>query len=157
MGRARHVDVVRTWHRRPGVLTERALRTMADLLGMGVTPVAEMAPAVRAMVMAYLHQVMFHEMPRDRLGIRNTRELVTLGLVSDKIRRGEVAAALDVCIQRIKAVERAAVDGNWDAAKWYELIPTGEALLTPREESLAAHKIETAEQKLKAARNGKSS
>eukprot|EP00974_Lingulodinium_polyedra_P022058 2128978-Lingulodinium_polyedra.AAC.1 len=65
---------------------------MADLLGLGVTPVAEMAPPVRAMVLAYIHQVMFHDLPRDKMGLRNTRELLTLGLIVDKLLRGETSA-----------------------------------------------------------------
>ena len=59
---------------------------------------------------------------------------------------------MDVISQRVKALERAQVDGHWDAAQWRELIPTGAVQLVPRQESRYAMREAEEESKLRARR-----
>ena len=59
---------------------------------------------------------------------------------------------MDVISQRVKALERAQVDGHWDAAQWLELIPTGAVQLVPRQESRYAMREAEEESKLRARR-----
>ena len=58
---------------------------------------------------------------------------------------GKVTAAMNVVAQRTKAIERSQADGNWEAAQWLELIPTGQVQLVPRDESRLALKEAEAE------------
>ena len=108
--------------------------------------------ALQPIVQAYLHQILFKEHPKQKIGLRNSREIETLGLIADTLLRGEQAAGLDVVMQRLKALERSLIDENWTVARWYELIPTGDAQLTSRAEATAAAKLEESERKLKAPR-----
>ena len=146
-GRSRHVDILKTWRKHPGRLSADTLQLMARLLGTLAT--SDFSDAAYApIVQAYVHQIMFNEFPRQKMGLRNSREIETLSLIADLLLRGEEAAGLDVVMQRLKALERSLVDENWTVARWYELIPTGEAQLTSRAEATAALKLEESERKL---------
>eukprot|EP00973_Karenia_brevis_P011721 1585919-Karenia_brevis.AAC.1 len=61
------------------------------------------------------------------MGLRNSREAITLASCMDALLRGNQAGALDILAQRLKALERSIVDQNWNVARWMELIPTGDA------------------------------
>ena len=47
---------------------------------------------------------------------------------------GQLASALDVLIQRIKALELAAEQGTWQQARWLELLPPSDVATWSREE-----------------------
>ena len=64
------------------------------------------------------------------MGMRNARELKTLGMVLDYVLEGNVAAAADTLIQRWKAVETAVADGSWSLARHQELLPQHDVGLT---------------------------
>eukprot|EP00973_Karenia_brevis_P073877 10270897-Karenia_brevis.AAC.1 len=83
------------------------------------------------------------------MGLRNSREALTLSAIIDALLRGNPAGALDIVAQRLKALERSIVDGNWQTARWMELIPTGEAQLSMQEETLKAQRLEKAERDLR--------
>eukprot|EP00973_Karenia_brevis_P083092 11520021-Karenia_brevis.AAC.1 len=59
------------------------------------------------------------------MGLRNSREALTLAGIINALLRGNPAGALDIVAQRLKAPERSIVDENWQVAGWMELIPTG--------------------------------
>eukprot|EP00973_Karenia_brevis_P089894 12399956-Karenia_brevis.AAC.1 len=92
---------------------------------------------------------MFGTLGRDKMGLRNSREALTLATAIDQILKGSPAGALDVLMQRLKALERSIIDGNWNTARWFELIPTSEANLSLQEEALQAQKLERSERDLK--------
>ena len=104
---------------------------------------------IRAIVTTYIHMIVFTEHSREKMGLRNSRELISLGLIADLLLKGQVAKSLAVVIQRIKAIERSILDNTWQTARWYELIPTGESHLTSRSEAKTAARYEKAEQDLK--------
>ena len=91
-----------------------------------------------AIVTPYLLTSFFAVHPPRDLGVRTERELRTLAMAMGCALRGNTAGCLDVLGQRSKAIERAVVDGHWDTARWMELIPTGESVLVPRQETLHA-------------------
>ena len=92
---------------------------------------------------------MFSQLGKDNMGLRNSREAFTLSTAIDCILRGSPAGALDVLTQRLKALEKSIIDGNWHVARWLELLPTSEANLSLQEETQRAQKLEAAERSLK--------
>ena len=110
-----------------------------------MTPGNNMSPIATV----YVTSVMFTQLGREKMGLRNSREALTLAYAMDALLRGEPSAAMDILAQRLKALERSIVDSNWNVARWMELIPTGEAQLSSQEETQRAQKIESAERALK--------
>ena len=100
---------------------------------------------LRPVATQWLLAVLFTAHPAKELAPRTTRELRTMCLAIDLLLKGQVEAALDVLLQRVKAVERSVSDSGWDVAKWFELIPTGDSLLIPRSEARAVQREHTAE------------
>ena len=57
---------------------------------------------------------------------RDLREVQTLCLAMDLVKKKEVAQALDVIAQRIVAIQQAKKpQGKWEKAEQIELLPTG--------------------------------
>ena len=83
---------------------------------------------------AFLHQVFFNQHPPKELGLRNTRELLTLSYALDHLTGGRLGELGDLLMQRYKAVMTAVVDGSWGAAKHQELIPPSDVSLTRESE-----------------------
>lgn len=76
-------------------------------------------------------------------GLRNMREMATLCALLDHLAKGRYMAAADVAGQRLKAVEAAVVDGNWDRAQFLELIEQDGPLLADRgEQHMTARELE---------------
>ncbi len=57
------------------------------------------------------------------MGVRNQREAITLETCLDLLTSGNLAGLGDVLIQRLKALEAAMADQNWQSARHLELIP----------------------------------
>ena len=107
----------------PGVLTHQALRrmdghmrgvAMEDLLG---------GPPLLNVIRAYLVTNFFGARPEAAVGLRNARELKTIAAIVEAILQGRVLSALDIAVQRFKAIELSIEEGNWTNARWLELIP----------------------------------
>jgi len=137
-------DVSRVFRKHPGKLATRVVSRMMELIGDRLPP-NDMETELKPVVTAYLHTVLFTNQPREKMGLRNARELQTLAMASDLIIRGQVSSGLDVLLQRWKAIEKSLVDGNWGVARWLELIPNTDMPLASREETRAALKAEKAE------------
>ena len=67
-------------------------------------------------------------------GLRNMRELLTLCTVFDHLAQGRPKAAADTVAQRIKAVERAALNGHWGQAECLDLIDADGGAVTTKGE-----------------------
>ena len=67
----------------------------------------------------------------------------------DLILTGDVVGAADVLAQRFKAVEQSHADGNWSAARHYELIPEAGVTATRMKERRRALKCEREDQRWK--------
>ena len=75
-----------------------------------------------------------------KLNMRSQRELRTLSQLIDLLAVGKVGQA-DVIAQRMKAVEKATLEGHWNSAQFLELIaPEGASLLGRDEEVYLARK-----------------
>ena len=57
------------------------------------------------------------------LGLRNERELRTLAEALDALLRGDLPVIGDILLQRFRAVELNAIEGDWKLAHHLELIP----------------------------------
>ena len=99
-------------------------------------------------VLAYLNQVILSHHPVSQVGIRNHRELMTLAMAVDYILEGDYVRALDLLIQRFKAVETSLGENGWHMAKHLELIPPTAVALTTIDEKDMAAKAELRNRKL---------
>ena len=132
------------WKRQPGALSSAALEAMETAVGDPQTPCGSGAE-LRPIALAYLHGVVFAQHPLEKMGLRNNRELVTWCSLIDCLLRGEIASAMDVAAQRVGALEKSLVDNNWQVARWLELIPTSDAVLTTRTELRTAQRPDVLE------------
>ena len=104
-------------------------------------------------VTAYLSQVLFTQCPPQAMGVRNSRELLTLAEAIDQLMAENFASVGDILMQRFKATESSLADG-WMVARHQELIrPEHASLTSPQEKAFAAraalqqHRLETAVKK----------
>lgn len=91
---------------RPGALANLTLRRFNELLlqstGRGAASEALQLPAVAR---AYLSQIYLLRCPEAAIGLRNLRELRTLTTMVDLICSNDSLRALDIALQRVKAIE----------------------------------------------------
>eukprot|EP00438_Fugacium_kawagutii_P005652 Skav226154 [mRNA] locus=scaffold3275:7240:8613:+ [translate_table: standard] len=102
-------------------------------------------------MMAYVNQVILSQHPQSSMGIRNYRELVTVGTAIDLLLSGHLAQLGDLLMQRMKALESSLNDQGWQQARHQELIPPVGASLTSEMERRRSAKQELASAKLKEA------
>ena len=150
MRRTRSRRVLAVHKKHPGRLAENLIQVMTESVGERLESLTAHGP--RAIGVAWLLTVYLNQHTAKELGPRTLRELRTLVHTLDLLIQGKVAEAMDVISQRVKALERAQVDGHWDAAQWLELIPTGAVQLVPRQESRYAMREAEEESKLRARR-----
>ena len=150
---ARGGDLWRLAQKKPGHLAERSLNEMIRFLAERSEVGSDGKTWAGQKVMAYLSQVVMANHPPSKMGMRSHRELVTLAMAVDEILAGQFQQALDLLLQRFKAVEASLVDGNWSTAKHLEIIPPAAASLTTEEERARAAKAELSSLKLKEAMN----
>eukprot|EP00438_Fugacium_kawagutii_P019691 Skav233093 [mRNA] locus=scaffold3948:8226:9719:+ [translate_table: standard] len=140
----------RTHLKRPGRLADLTLQRYRELLqrstGRGAD--AEEMEVMPAVGRAYLQQVYFVKNPVSTLGVRTAREMRTLMLVVDYLARNMVPAALDVLLQRQKALELSVEQSSWQQANLLELVDMEEARSYFRQELKAAQSELRAEQRL---------
>ena len=129
----------------PGRLAARLLMKMAITArkeGEAFNHLANTEAATPAAALSYLLAIMIPN-HRQAMGMRNLRELRTVGTCLDMLARGQAGEAADVLAQRFKALEKASVDGTWERAQYLELVPPeGASLLDRDEEAMAAKELE---------------
>jgi hypothetical protein len=137
---SRHRRLQQLAKSRPGKLASSGLRKMAEFLGErgGAESLSDLPP----IALVYLTTVWMPAQNTSKVGIRSLRELRTLATMTDHLARGEVLQALDVAMQRMKAVERSVEDEHWGNAQWLELIPRGQVGIATEEENYLAVKAE---------------
>ena len=135
----RYQSLLQKAKRRPGKLLKKGLEQMSQYLAARVGETEDVAESWRDQrVGAYLSQVLFTQHPPKEIGVRNVRELITLGECIDLLMSNELPRLGDVLMQRLKAVEASLSEG-WAVASQQELIPGPRATLTaPAEKSFAA-------------------
>eukprot|EP00438_Fugacium_kawagutii_P006300 Skav233308 [mRNA] locus=scaffold4193:88579:93795:+ [translate_table: standard] len=100
-------------------------------------------------MMAYVNQVILSQHPQASMGVRNYRELVTVGTSIALLLEGKLPELGDLLMQRMKALESALNDQSWSQARHEELIPPMGASLTSEVERRRAAKQELTAAKLK--------
>eukprot|EP00971_Amphidinium_carterae_P334072 6469154-Amphidinium_carterae.2 len=118
----------------PGRLASRLLAKMAGMAGREEG--AKITGRNRHVAQAYLQGVL---MPthREVLTTRNLREMRTLCQALDLMSDRRYGEAADLLAQRLKAVEKATIDGHWNGAQLLELVEPEGTTLLEKDESLA--------------------
>ena len=129
----------------PGRLASLTLLRLQELLqtalGGGSAAEQNKLPAVAR---AYLHQIYLQAHGREALGVRNVKEMITLATAIDLICGNDGLRALDVLVQRLKALEVAQSQGGWTQASQLELI------MTTDQTAVFRQKLRAAQQEVKA-------
>eukprot|EP00438_Fugacium_kawagutii_P002934 Skav232613 [mRNA] locus=scaffold1224:634887:636392:+ [translate_table: standard] len=140
----------RTHLKRPSRLADLTLQRYQELLlrSTGRGAEEEDMSVLPAVARAYLQQVYFVKNPAIGLGQRTAREMKTIMLVLDLLARNMVPSAMDVLVQRQKALELSVEQGNWSQANLLELVDMEEARSYFLQEVKAAQTQLRAEQRL---------
>ena len=144
------VEMWRQSRENPGALLKKGMEEMARYL-------AERAPGEEGgtdtwmshQMMAYVSQVVLTQHLPGTIGVRNHRELLTLGRAIDMLIQGQLGELGDLLMQRLKAVETSLVDQGWHSAKHQELISPHAASLTTEAERRRTARMEISANKLK--------
>ena len=123
------VDRIHRMHqRKPGRLGSVTLQRCQEPIlmsqGRGAASERALLPAVAR---AYLNLIFLKEHSSQSVGLRNLKETTTLATVIDYIAGNDPLRALDVLVQRMKALEVAFVQGNWGQASHLELVKVSDA------------------------------
>eukprot|EP00435_Cladocopium_sp_Y103_P047964 s1615_g14.t1 len=128
------VEMWRLSQKNPGSLLKQGMKELGRYL-------ADRAPAEEGAegwmshkMMAYISQVVLAQHPPAAIGVRNHRELLTLGKGIDMLNEGRLPELGDLLMQRLKALETPFLDQGWHSAKHRELIPPHAASLMTEEE-----------------------
>jgi hypothetical protein len=121
----RGMERLRRLHQKhPGSLASVTLLRMQELVhraqGRGAAEInAEKLPPV---AMSYVAGVFLVQNPPAQVGVRNLRELKTVATVIDMLCQNDAPRALDVLVQRLKALELAHKQQGWAQASQLELV-----------------------------------
>ena len=151
LSRDRHLALLEYSQDHPGRLSSRLLQRMQVLLardGGAINPRAAMCDPAPAVSTSYLLTILIPEY-KQKLGLRQIRELRTLCRTLDLIVEGADRQAADLVAQRIKAIELSLSEESWVRAQHLVLIPKEGANLLESAESLAAAKQVTLEAKVR--------
>eukprot|EP00435_Cladocopium_sp_Y103_P045195 s780_g12.t3 len=133
----------------PGVLLKKGMQEMGRYLADRAPGEAGEEDWAAHRMMAYISQVILTQHPPASIGVRNHRELLTLGRGIDMLVQGQLPELGDLLMQRLKALETALVDQSWNSARHQEIIPPHAASLTTVAERRQTAKLELASNKLK--------
>ena len=96
----------------------------------------------------YLLQVYTLHNPVEAIGASAHRELRHYAEIADGLMRGNLAQVLDLTTQAFKAKMLALEDGNWNSARWLQLIPEDTAASSvPEADVEAARRIQAGKMK----------
>jgi hypothetical protein len=151
--------------RHPGLVAKRTVRECVEATGVELTmgtKLPDMSDSslkktdlnkLPSLFRLYVRQ---YQTTTVGLGQRSLREMQTLALVLDKLFAGRPAEAADVAVQRLKAVQMAHCDRNWERASFLELLPLADGTLASRAELLGSQKeMKAAKQMYAAGEPGK--
>eukprot|EP00971_Amphidinium_carterae_P334199 6469340-Amphidinium_carterae.1 len=135
----RQAALMRFAEKFPGRLATRLMQKMYQETNRGGGADSQQGQVVHPCAHAYYLMVLVPQ-HRARLTIRTQRELRTWSIVLDLLVKHQIGAAADIAAQRLKALEKSAVDGHWDAAELLELVPPEQATLLEKAENRALQK-----------------
>lgn len=125
----------------PGVLSAQAIEDMQELMLLEAGHEANQPEGWVPTLLRYYRQMLSR-----RVSGPMSRELHTLCAVGDLVLRGQLPAALDTLIQRVKSLEAQVSGLPWASAQRLELLPSDMATISSRQEL----KIAATEQKAEA-------
>ena len=133
--------VQKTADDQPGALFLAGLQNMAKYLasrtGSGGSS-GDTDSTLSVSAVTWLLTIYYATNPPASLGVRNAREMRTVCECIDALLDGRLAHLGDLLMQRLKALQTAHAEGNWDTARFLELIPPGEVVLPSEEERRSA-------------------
>eukprot|EP00438_Fugacium_kawagutii_P012524 Skav208184 [mRNA] locus=scaffold2530:366794:368191:+ [translate_table: standard] len=146
-------EMWRLSQRNPGSLLRKAIKEMQRYLAARAEGGEDGMESdwTNSRMLSYINQVVLVQHPPASIGIRNQRELITLGTAVDLLLGGKLGELGDLLVQRIKALETSFSDAGWATARHQELIPPQGASLTTEDERRKAARMELATVKLKEA------
>ena len=135
--------------KKPGRLAARMLHKMVQESAHGSVGAAinEVSPTPPAAV-HYLLTVMIPQLG-GKANLRTQRELRTICTAIDMLAQMKPAQAADLLAQRVKALQKASVDGHWGSAQFLELLSPESATLLDRAEEVYTSNQYLLDQKLK--------
>eukprot|EP00435_Cladocopium_sp_Y103_P044553 s906_g12.t1 len=130
----------------PGRLASRMLLKMekATARGLGGASRSKTPPVASNHLLTVLQPSL-----QGKLGMRTLRELKTLAHCLDLLAQGQIGQGADVIAQRVKALERATVEGHWSSAQFLELLEPEGTTLLERDEELYLAKEYLTDQKIR--------
>jgi len=139
--------------RSPGALALETVSKMHAFLlhGAGAVISPAQSETLPAVLSSYLNLAYFPAR-RGEVNLRTAREMRTLALIGDHLLCGRLLESMDVVCQRIKALEAFEASGNWEAARWLELLPPQDVGVTPRNELRDAQKEQILEEQVRGSR-----
>jgi hypothetical protein len=133
----------------PGRLLKRTMKELQRYLGEMSAEGETQEGWMRYRMLGYINQIVLTQHPPNTIGVRNYRELITLGTGIDLLLQGRLAELGDLMAQRLKALETSFGEQGWQTARHQELIPPQAASLTTEEERRRAARQELAVAKLR--------
>ena len=133
----------------PGKLLKRTMKELQRYLGEMSAEGDNHEGWMRYRMLGYINQIVLTQHPPNTIGVRNYRELITLGTGIDLLLQGRLAELGDLMSQRLKALETSLGEQGWHTARHQELIPPQSASLTTEEERRRAARQELATSKLR--------
>ena len=121
----RGMERLRRLHqKRPGSLASLSLLRMQELVhrAQGRGTAAESDEKLPPVALGYLAGVFLVQNPPVTVGLRTLRELRTVATVIDMLCQNDALRALDVLVQRLKALELAHAQQGWSQASQLELV-----------------------------------
>lgn len=124
----------------PGKIASLSLLRMRELVAMtlGRGTAEESENPLPAVATPYLIQVLLSRYPAGEVPMRTMRELRTVAAVIDLVVSNDPLRALDVLVQRFKALELAHEQQSWAQASQLELILSDQTSAVFRQEVKAA-------------------
>jgi hypothetical protein len=135
--------------RHPGKLLRRTMKEFQRYLGEMSAEGSGPESWMKYRMLGYINQIVLTQHPPQSIGVRNYRELITLGTGIDLLLQGRLAELGDLMAQRLKALETSLGEQGWVTARHQELIPPQAASLTTEEERRRAARQELATSKLR--------
>ena len=119
----------------PGSRFLSGLRTIAAQLG---SRGGSQSDIVVPRVTTWLNSIFLGAVTPEKMSRRNLTELRFLAAAIDHLTVGDLAQLGDLLMQRLKAVQTAATEGDWSTASELDVTPLSSVLLTSEEEQRAA-------------------
>ena len=142
------LQLVQHARKKPGRLASRLLLKMRREGAQGSVG-AELNEGKTPPVAVHYLLTSMTPMLGSKLNLRSLRELRTLCAALDLLAQHRAAQAADILGQRIKALEKAAMDGHWASAQHLELLSPEAAGLLERDEEVFTSKEYLLDMRLK--------